>query len=190
VVAGGKEEVPKDGDRGEREGPQVVKGEDVRENFLSIVRKLRGVEPHIVAEMLSVPLWRISKVGGELKEAGLIKIVNSLPYLTSLSKANATYYIDAGRATALHDTLMNMVWARNSALGGRCREMKHGFPRHPKRTEKLRVLPSHEELTELKTTRIISHTQSTNQRKPKNKHPPHSQKHKTNTKKQQRRPHK
>nr|MDO8100251.1 DUF87 domain-containing protein [Candidatus Njordarchaeota archaeon] len=120
--AGGEEEALKQGDRRERERKEAVKGEVVREKVLSIVRELSGVEPHIVAERLGVPLWRISKVAGELKEEGSIKILNSLPYLTSLSKANATYYLDAGRPTALHDTLMNMVWARNIALGGRCRD--------------------------------------------------------------------
>nr|MDO8098064.1 DUF87 domain-containing protein [Candidatus Njordarchaeota archaeon] len=107
--------------RQENEGSKVV-DEQLREKVFLVVRKLVGVEPRIVAERLGVPLWRVSVVVRKLKEEGIIKVVRNLPYLASLKKANATYYLDSSKPTALHDTVMNIVWEWNIALGGKSRD--------------------------------------------------------------------
>jgi hypothetical protein len=99
----------------------------IQERILSIVRELGGAEPRVVADMLRAPLWKISKAANLLKKKGLLRIAKNLPFISSLKKPNATYYLDAGRSTALHDTLMNMVWEQNIKLGGRSRDYSFHF---------------------------------------------------------------
>lgn len=112
------EEDAKSRKRKERE---TSKG-NLKEGVQALVRDLGGVEPRIIAERLGVPLPRISEAAAMLKEQGAIKVVKNLPYIDSLRKSNATYYLDALKPTALHDTLMNEVWKWNIDLGGRSRD--------------------------------------------------------------------
>nr|MDO8099321.1 hypothetical protein [Candidatus Njordarchaeota archaeon] len=99
----------------------------IQERILSIVRELGGVEPRVVADRVGAALWKISKAANVLKREGLLKIAKNLPFISSLKKPNATYYLDAGKPTALHDTLMNMVWEQNIKLGGRSRDYSFKF---------------------------------------------------------------
>jgi hypothetical protein len=95
---------------------------NLKKGVQALVRDLGGVEPRIIAERLGVSLPRISEAAAMLKEQGAIKVVRNLPYLASLRKSNATYYLDALKPTALHDTLMKEIWKSNIDLGGRSRD--------------------------------------------------------------------
>jgi len=96
--------------------------ETILGKVLSLVRELGGVEPHVVAGRLKVPLWKVSRVARRLKDKGVIKVAMNIPDLRSVKRANAAFYLDCEKLTALHDTVMNMVWERNVELGGRSRD--------------------------------------------------------------------
>ncbi len=111
-----------EGDDSESEKRRKIErsGTNLKEKVLGLVRDLGGVEPHVVAQRLGVFLPRVSEVVKGLKETGFIKVARNLPFIASLKKANAVYYLDAEKPTALHDTLMNEIWKRNMGLNGRC----------------------------------------------------------------------
>ncbi|WXG46152.1 MAG: hypothetical protein WED05_05735 [Candidatus Atabeyarchaeum deiterrae] len=97
----------------------------IRNRVLAVVKESGGIEPHAVAEKLGVRLPRVSEVAKSLRDEGLIKVARNIPFISSLKKSNAVFYLDAARPTVLHDTLMNEIWRWNSELGGRCRD--YGF---------------------------------------------------------------
>jgi predicted transcriptional regulator len=108
----------------ESNGKAKVKGKEkeLEKKVLTLVRELGGVQPRVVAERLNVPLPYVSEAVSGLKREQLVKISRNLPYIDSLRKANAIYYLDASRPTALHDTLTNILWKRNIELGGRSKD--------------------------------------------------------------------
>jgi ribosomal protein S25 len=99
----------------------------LKQRIQVLINELGGVQPHVVAERLGISLPEVSETIRELKKEGLVKVARNLPYINSLKKANATYYLDAHRLTALHDTLMNIVWQRNIELGGTCRDYSFDY---------------------------------------------------------------
>nr|MDO8134510.1 hypothetical protein [Candidatus Njordarchaeum guaymaensis] len=97
---------------------------------MAVVRELGGVEPSSIVERLAISLSRVGEAGRKLVAEGLVRIGRNIPDLRSRSRANAAFYLDAGKATALHDVVMNEIWKRNIELGGKSRD--YSFQRSEK----------------------------------------------------------
>nr|MDO8100092.1 hypothetical protein [Candidatus Njordarchaeota archaeon] len=109
--------------KGEEEaGEKKRKREMLKEKVLGIVKEFGGVEPHVVAERLGVRLSKVSQVAGLLEMDGFVRIARNIPDLKNLDRPNVTFYLDPERETALHDTVMNLVWEKNISLGGGCKD--------------------------------------------------------------------